>query len=499
MAATTAANRTTSSVKEIIRCVHTDPCTGFKEYFVTPVNRKGGHWCSEQKVNITSLVHHRSEQRKLFVQHARVHDVKSDAPAQSGKKRETSPRSVDAKDGSTKKSKIEGANQVDNRLQLVIDKHREDMVRLMHESATKGEKSVSTELLEDHRSNNLIVMRHANLLVYQEGGEMLEEFELKKLLLEAEKEGKKQTFSERRRTLNEKKRALQSIVDSHRGEILKLMKEMSLRGEPVVGNKLIEDARSKKLVELRLANGLVGQVGGKMLTECELQSRMTKAEEQAVRVCELEGMEGIRKEKERDFRSAVDRHRDVIVCLFKECSTRGESNVNSTLLANARSQNLVAIRAANQLVHEAGGKLLTEVELKFHLTKAEEAASKMYRSDAKRLASTNSALSEPPRKRMKEMRAVIEEKKLEFEAAIDKHKMDTLLLMKACALKGEAGVSSEDMTAARNRNFIALEIANQSISKAGGTMLVDIELKIRIARAEKEAVDMYIRDLHPNS
>lgn len=100
---------------------------------------------------------------------------------------------------------------------------------------------------------------------------------------------------------------------------------------------------------------------------------------------------------------------------------------------------------------------------------------------------------------MKEMRAAIEEKKLEFQAAIDKHKIDTLLLMKACALKGEAGVSSEDMTAARNRNFIALEIANQSISKAGGTMLVDIELKIRIARAEKEAVDMYIRDLHPSS
>ena len=179
MTATTAANQKTSSAKDIIRCVHTDPCTGFKEYFVVPVNKKSGRWYSEQIVEIVPFIRYRCEQRKTYVQPTQMHDIVDASITLSGKKREASTAFKGVTNvPTTKKPRVESeAKLIDSRLQIVIDKHRDGFVRLLHDSAATGKKSASADLLEDLRSKNLIVMRHANLHVHNDGGDLLEEFE----------------------------------------------------------------------------------------------------------------------------------------------------------------------------------------------------------------------------------------------------------------------------------------------------------------------------------
>ena len=495
MSATTAANQKTRSAKDIIRCVHTDPCTGFKEYFVVPVNKKSGRWYSEQSVEIVPFIHQRCEQKKTCVPPTQIHDRIDASIVLSGKKREaTTAFRVDTNVPTAKKTRVESkAKQVDSRLQIVIDNHRDGFVSLLHDSAATGKKSVSADLLEDLRSKNLIIMRHANLQIHNDGGDLLGEFELKNRLTEAEKEGRKQVTSDRRRALNEKKRDLHAIVNRHRAEIIMLMKQISARGESIVGSTLIESARSKNLIEFRSTNLLVEQLGGKLLTECELESRMAKAEEEAGRAFEISEKEGIRREKEREFRSVVDMHRDVFVGLLKESVSRGEANINTSTLECVRARNLTAMRAANLASHKAGGVLLGNFQLNFQLTKAEEAASKIFLASRKR-SSVKSAMIEPPDTNRDDTTATIREKEREFQAAVDKHRDDTLRLMKESALKGETNVSTEGMTTARNMNFDALAKANRSLNQAGGTLLVDFDLKARIARAEEEAVAMYIRE-----
>lgn len=515
MTATTIANRKASNTTSIIRCVHSDPCTGFIEYFVVPMDKKAGRWYSEQSVDLTALIHYRCERRKHFEQLVRTKEAPHTA-LQSGKKREASTCSVDAT-APTKKTRVErGTKKVDSRLQLVLDKHRDDVVRLLNESAS-GEKSLSTELLEELRSKNLIEMRRENLLVYQEGGDLLEEFELRNRLTESEKESKKKVLADRRRGLSEKKRAFQAVFNQHRDDIRNLVKDSYARGEASVDINLIEIARAKNLVDLRSANILVEQFGGKLLSEDELKSQMTSAETQALRLIELDKKsaekkvraaarqkEANLKDRERELRRAIEMHRDVTVCLMKTCAARGEAVVSTMLIEKARSQNLVGIRAANLFVHKAGGKLLGEIELKIELAKAEQAASKLYQRDVKgqdrqsqsstkRAAPTNSALVQPPVKKMKD--EGLQDKEREFQAALNRHRDDTIRLMKECASRGESGVSIEDMTATRSKNILALENANRSIHQAGGAKLVDMELKVRMSRAEKEAVDMYVQEV----
>lgn len=72
-----------------------------------------------------------------------------------------------------------------NEFQALLNRHRDDVVRLMKDSAAKGLSSVSTHEL---RNQKLVDIRVANFNVYQSGGTMLKEEELQSLFSQAEQE-----------------------------------------------------------------------------------------------------------------------------------------------------------------------------------------------------------------------------------------------------------------------------------------------------------------------
>lgn len=84
------------------------------------------------------------------------------------------------------------------------------------------------------------------------------------------------------------------------------------------------------------------------------------------------------KQKERAFQVAVNGHRDDVVRLMTMSAARGAS-VSAEDVRSARFKNLNEIRRANFLLHQAGGKKLTEDELTSLIEKVEQEAIKMYR------------------------------------------------------------------------------------------------------------------------
>ncbi|KAL7526625.1 hypothetical protein ACHAWF_001853 [Thalassiosira exigua] len=85
---------------------------------------------------------------------------------------------------------------------------------------------------------------------------------------------------------------------------------------------------------------------------------------------------------------------------------------------------------------------------------------------------------------------------------IEKHRDDTLGLLKASASKGEASVPPNEMATARSRNLKLMRAANRVVMKVSGktitTELSENELTTRMATAEAEAVQLYVKEIQGN-
>ena len=81
--------------------------------------------------------------------------------------------------------------------------------------------------------------------------------------------------------LVQKEHEFQALVNRHRDEVFRLMKEGTTRGDAFPLNE-IAAARNKSLFDMRVANFLVRQSGGTMLLENDLKSVLKKAEQEAL-------------------------------------------------------------------------------------------------------------------------------------------------------------------------------------------------------------------------
>jgi hypothetical protein len=89
-----------------------------------------------------------------------------------------------------------------------------------------------------------------------------------------------------------------------------------------------------------------------------------------------------------------------------------------------------------------------------------------------------------------------DENESEFQAAMNKHRDDTLRLLKLSAVKGESCVPTNVMTDARNASLVAMKTVNLLIHGAGGKMLTKRDLKNLLAKAEQNATVLYTRGFH---
>ncbi len=80
-----------------------------------------------------------------------------------------------------------------------------------------------------------------------------------------------------------------------------------------------------------------------------------------------------------------------------------------------------------------------------------------------------------------------------FQASIKKHRDETVKLLKSSAAKGEASVPANKMASIRNKSLAAMASAKMI---AGGKRLTEQELTGLLAKAEQDAVAVYIQELH---
>lgn len=89
----------------------------------------------------------------------------------------------------------------------------------------------------------------------------------------------------------------------------------------------------------------------------------------------------------------------------------------------------------------------------------------------------------------------LEQRRAEFEAAVDKHRDDTLQLLRESGIMGESSIPTETMLKARTKNLVMIRAANIMASRFGGIKLTDAELTTRFSKAENDAVILYTKEL----
>jgi hypothetical protein len=187
MTASTIANLNTNPSKSpattggTIRYVHTDPLTGFKEYFVVPNGKECGSWFHDEDVDLNSLIRYRLEQRK---HHADKMGVQlGEVEANTKRKAPCSTKSKPP----AKKNKDVGSNKRNNaELQATVNKHRDDTLRLLKLSAEKGESCVPVNTITNIRNSSFDALGYFNRLQHAAGGKKLMESDLTNLLAKAE-------------------------------------------------------------------------------------------------------------------------------------------------------------------------------------------------------------------------------------------------------------------------------------------------------------------------
>jgi hypothetical protein len=184
--ATRAVNPNNNPITAVVQCVHTDPSTGFKEYFVVPNSRNRGTWYSETSIELYYLIQYRLEQKRVYLGQNGLHDSKS-AP---GANKHITPSSNKSEHNShvhVTKPKPSGVSAHDNeaKFQASIKKHRDETVKLLKSSAAKGEASVPANKMASIRNKSLAAMASAKMIA---GGKRLTEQELTGLLAKAEQD-----------------------------------------------------------------------------------------------------------------------------------------------------------------------------------------------------------------------------------------------------------------------------------------------------------------------
>lgn len=204
------ANSNKSPTTTAIQCVHTDPATGFNEYFVVSHSKKRGCWYPEDSVDLSSLTQYRLKRRRHYVekkerekkeQLERERKKIKVVPKAAVVKRKTPASSVKSKPQPAKKSKdvaslttaqttkvVNLKQQKEWEFQAAVNKHRDDTVRLLKASAAIGQSSVPTMKMAETRLKNISMMRAANLLAYQVGGKQFSQQELTTRMSKAESE-----------------------------------------------------------------------------------------------------------------------------------------------------------------------------------------------------------------------------------------------------------------------------------------------------------------------
>ena len=82
-----------------------------------------------------------------------------------------------------------------------------------------------------------------------------------------------------------------------------------------------------------------------------------------------------------------------------------------------------------------------------------------------------------------------------FTAALEKHKMDTVKLLKDSAARGEKSVSVTAIGEARKENVAGIRRANALMSKFIGRLYrTEPQITAELSRAESDAVQVYIAD-----
>ena len=80
-----------------------------------------------------------------------------------------------------------------------------------------------------------------------------------------------------------------------------------------------------------------------------------------------------------------------------------------------------------------------------------------------------------------------------FQASMEKHRDETVKLLKSSSAKGEASVPANKMASIRNKSLAAMASAKMI---ACGKRLTEQELTGLLAKAEQDAVALYIQQLH---
>jgi hypothetical protein len=213
MTANNIASRQASSNKSLtttaVRIVHTDPVTGFNDYFVVPTGKKRGSWYLEEKVDLNALIQYRSIRRRPWLEKKDRLErerkqketllsaaKKKDAVSVSKNKRKAPASSVKSNPPAKKAKNVGLIKQKQNDFQATVNEHRGDTLRLLKTSAAKGEASVPANLMAQSRMANLSKMKAANMAVKCCGGKKLSEKELSARLAKAESDAVQLYISE---------------------------------------------------------------------------------------------------------------------------------------------------------------------------------------------------------------------------------------------------------------------------------------------------------------
>eukprot|EP00579_Thalassiosira_antarctica_P019614 CAMPEP_0201959204 /NCGR_PEP_ID=MMETSP0904-20121228/6234_1 /ASSEMBLY_ACC=CAM_ASM_000553 /TAXON_ID=420261 /ORGANISM="Thalassiosira antarctica, Strain CCMP982" /LENGTH=221 /DNA_ID=CAMNT_0048504827 /DNA_START=29 /DNA_END=695 /DNA_ORIENTATION=- len=85
----------------------------------------------------------------------------------------------------------------------------------------------------------------------------------------------------------------------------------------------------------------------------------------------------------------------------------------------------------------------------------------------------------------------LEQRRAEFQAAVNRHRDDTLQLLRESGTMGESIIPKEKMTATRTKNVTMMAAADLMSSRVGGIKLTEAILTSRFLNAEVEAVVLY--------
>jgi len=151
------------------------------------------------------------------------------------------------------------------------------------------------------------------------------------------------------------------------------------------------------------------------------------------------------------------------------------------------------MQSLNRSVCRAGGQKLTDRELDDHLAVAEagaiETASKQFRLQSWDGSQNNSDQTS------NDEQDNLEQREAEFKDIFNKHRDETLLLIKESAERGEESVPMSKIALIRAKNVALMRAANILVFRAGGKQKTESELTNTVVEAEAAATPLYIKEV----